>query len=179
MAAPQFTRRHALRIGAAGAATFAILLGSLAGAGAAFDTYIYFDGIQGTRPDNAIEISSFSWGASQAASQSSGSGGGAGKVRFHDLTITKTTDAASPKLMQACASGQHFPTVRFVNAGRTIILTDVIIDSCRKSGGQRDVPMETCTISYAKWDLAGAPPVRTMEMRMTPIAPAPTPTSKT
>jgi type VI secretion system secreted protein Hcp len=177
MAAPQFTRRHALRIGAAGAAAFAIVPGSLTGAFAAYDAFIYFDGIQGTRPDNAIEISSFSWGQSQAGTQSSGSGGGAGKVRFHDLTITKHTDSASPKLMQACASGQHFSQVRFVNAGRTITFTDVVIDSCRKAGGGNAT--ETCTLSYAKYEIAGAVPPRTMEMRMTPIAPAPTPTTKT
>lgn len=179
MAAPQFTRRHVLRIGAAGAAAFAIVPGSLTGAFAAYDAFIYFNGIQGTRPDSAIEISSFSWGQTQAATQSSGSGGGAGKVRFNDFSITKTTDAASPKLMQACASGQHFQTVRFVTGGRTINFTDVIIDSCRKSGGQHGVATETCTLSYAKWDIAAATPPRTMEMRMTPIAPAPTPTTKT
>ena len=173
MAAHQFTRRHALRIGVAAAATFAILLGSLAGARAAFDSYLVFD-------FSTIEISSVQWGAPNAANIGSATGGaGAGKVRFHDLTITRTTDAASPKLMQACASGQHFSTVRFVNAGRTIIFSDVMIDSCRKSGGQRDVRTETCTLSYAKWDLAGAPPPRELEMHMTPIAPAPTPTSKT
>jgi len=176
MAAYQFIRRYALRFGVAAAATLAILLGSLAGAGAAFDSYIYFDSIKGSQPDGGIEISSFSWGASNAMNIGSAtSGAGAGKVRVHDLTITKNTDSASPNLFQACASGQHFPMVKFVTGGKTITLSDVMLDSCIKKGSR----METCTLSYTSYTVGGSGRSQAIEMRMTPLAPASTPTPKT
>jgi type VI secretion system secreted protein Hcp len=74
-----------------------------------------------------IELDSFSVSCAQHGTQSSGSGGGAGKVRFQDLHITKKMDCASPKLLLACASGQHFPKATLF---------------CRKAGGEQE---EFCT----------------------------------
>jgi type VI secretion system secreted protein Hcp len=61
---------------------------------------------------NAIEISNFSFGISQAESAgSSTSGSGAGKAKFDEFSITKTVDQSSAALYQACAAGAHFPSV--------------------------------------------------------------------
>lgn len=102
-----------------------------------------------------------------AGSQSSGSG--AGKVtaatprdaasgmatgrRMHKpFTITKEIDVASPKLVQACASGQHMQEVDVDLGTARYKLEDVVISSDNKSssGGR---PIETLTFTYQKIEM--------------------------
>jgi type VI secretion system secreted protein Hcp len=163
MGSLHLSRRDALRIGSAGLAVLALVPGSLVPAGAAIDSYLVFDGgaVQGKAPENGIEIVSWSMGASQSGTQSSG-GGGAGKVRFSDLTITRKIDSASPKLAIFCASGQHFPKLRLMAPGKTMTFDDVIIDSVRK-GGTNDTPTETLTLSYAKIETPYQPATPVLE----------------
>jgi type VI secretion system secreted protein Hcp len=93
------------------------------------DFFLELDGIEGETTDKemskkkAIELDSFSVGAQQAGTQAYGSGGGAGKVRFQPFHLTKKIDKASPKLLLACASGQHFPKATI---------------TCRKAGGNQE-----------------------------------------
>ena len=47
-------------------------------------------------------------------SNAAGSGGGAGKASFQDMHFTMKVDKASPKLMLACATGQHIPSLQFI-----------------------------------------------------------------
>jgi type VI secretion system secreted protein Hcp len=47
------------------------------------------------------------WGMTSSPTAGGGAGAGAGKVSFRDLAIGKRIDAATAKLMLACASGQH------------------------------------------------------------------------
>ena len=54
-----------------------------------------------------IEVLSYSWGVTNAGSPSPGGGGGAGKPTFQDLAIVHNVDKASPKLLEACATGAH------------------------------------------------------------------------
>lgn len=85
----------------------------------AFDTYLYFPGsdvVQGETTDKefaklkALEISSFSFGASNMATIGSGSGGGgAGKADFSSITVTKVTDKSSIGLFTNLTTGTHFP----------------------------------------------------------------------
>jgi type VI secretion system secreted protein Hcp len=59
---------------------------------------------------DAIEILSWSWGVSNAASDPSGTGGlGAGKASVQDLHVTFALNKACIKLMNACATGAHLP----------------------------------------------------------------------
>jgi type VI protein secretion system component Hcp len=148
------TRRHAIRLGAALAA-FAVAPGALP-AQAAFDSYISFDGsaLQGSSPQG-FEILSFSWGATQGGTLTGARSGAGGKVRFQDLTITRKVDSASPKLFQACASGQHFPKLRLVSGGRTLVFDDVVIANVRTNGG--NAPTETLTFDYGKVEITGQP----------------------
>jgi type VI secretion system secreted protein Hcp len=87
------------------------------------DFFLKIDGIQGESQDdkhkNEIHINSWSFGETNSGTFSSGSGGGAGKVKMEDFTFTKAVDSASPKLFQACASGEHI---------KNAVLT------CRKAG---------------------------------------------
>ena len=109
-----------------------------------------------------------SWSApTKEAIGSQSSGAGAGKVtaprdmatgmasgkRMHKpFTITKEVDKASPLLMKACASGQHFPQVDVqLGSGEKYTLTDVMVASDQKSGGEK--PMETISFTYQKIEM--------------------------
>jgi type VI secretion system secreted protein Hcp len=97
---------------------------------------------------------------------SSTSGAGAGKVKPADLatgqsagkrmhkpfTIVKEIDKASPLLAQACASGKHFSEVDVDFASDHYKLTDVLISSDTKSGGDR--PVETISFTYQKIEMS-------------------------
>ena len=112
-----------------------------------------------------------SWSApTKQAIGSQSSGAGAGKVtaaaprdmatgmasgkRMHKpFTITKEVDKASPLLMKACASGQHFPQVDVqLGSGEKYTLTDVMVASDQKSSGS-DRPMETISFTYQKIEM--------------------------
>ena len=61
----------------------------------------------------AFEIKDFSFGVENPSTIGSATGGaGAGKVKFNEFTITKHVDAATPQLMQACATNAVIPRVR-------------------------------------------------------------------
>ena len=77
----------------------------------AVDSFLKLDGIPGESADarhkGEIDVLAFSWGVSRAGSSGAGGGGGAGKAIFEDLLVVARTSKASPKLWQACATGQH------------------------------------------------------------------------
>jgi len=79
----------------------------------AVDMFLELDGIKGETIDktfkskNAMDILAWSWGLSNSGSFQQGSGGGAGKASFQDISITKFIDLASPVLILACANGKH------------------------------------------------------------------------
>jgi type VI secretion system secreted protein Hcp len=132
---------------------WAVALGALAFAApamAAVDAFIWFDGVKGpsTTQPGAIELTSFSWGESNPTTIGSATGGsGAGKGRVSEIVITKSTDSASPVLVRACASGQHFSTVTLRKAGgsETYTLSDVVL-SCQTGGGGS----ERLTLNFTK-----------------------------
>lgn len=105
-----------------------------------------------------IEILSYSWGVTQSADTSTGSGGGAGKVQMQDLHFTKTVDKSSPSLFQARATGKHFPTatltVRKAGKGQqeymVITMNDLIVTSYQTGGSSGDsVPTESISFNFA------------------------------
>lgn len=129
----------------------------------ATDMFLELDGIKGESPDSKhkdqIDIDSFSFGVHQAATQSRGAGGGAGKADFSDLSIVKKVDKASPILMLNCAIGAHIKkaTLYCRKAGGKqeeyykIILEDLLVSSFQNSGSDGSgVPMESVTMNYAK-----------------------------
>ena len=85
----------------------------------ASDIFAKIGDIKGESADDKhkdeIEVLSFSWGVANATI--GGGGGGAGRATFHDLSFTHTIDKASPRLLQACATGSHLPeaTITFAN----------------------------------------------------------------
>jgi type VI secretion system secreted protein Hcp len=110
----------------------------------AVDYFLKIDGIPGESTDSKhngeINILSWSWGETQATGP--GPGGGVGKVSMQDFRISKAVDKTSPKLMLACASGQH--------------IKDAVL-SCRKVGG---IPKDFLTITLtavtvSSYEIAG------------------------
>ena len=89
-------------------------------------------------------------------SAQTGSGGGAGKVAIHDISITKTVDKASPTLSLFCANGKHIPkvTIALRHAGKVYLtyhLDNVLISSYQTGGhGIGGAPVESLTLNFAK-----------------------------
>ena len=93
------------------------------------DFFLKIDGIEGESADhkhrNEIDIRSFRWSEKQSSTHHSsrGAGGlGTGKVQMEDISFSMMTNKASPKLMLACATGQHIKEATLV---------------CRKAGGDQ------------------------------------------
>jgi type VI secretion system secreted protein Hcp len=108
-----------------------------------------------------IEVLSFSWGVTNPVSPGGGGGGGgAGKAAFHDLSITHRIDKASPKLLEACATGKHLPeaTITHRKAGKgqqeylIVKMNDVVITGVVHGGsaGQPETGSESVTMAFAK-----------------------------
>ena len=115
----------------------------------ASDIFAKIGDIKGESADDKhkdeIEVLSFSWGVANAATIGAGGGGGgagAGRATFHDLSFTHTIDKASPRLLQACATGSHLPeaTITHRKAGKgqqeflVIKMNDVIITGVTQAG---------------------------------------------
>jgi type VI secretion system secreted protein Hcp len=96
---------------------------------------------------------------SQSGTTHQGTGSGAGKANFQDLSFTKYIDSASTPLMIALAKGSHIPTVTLLarKAGEgqipyiTIVLTDVIVTSVSTGGsGGEDRLTENITLNFGQ-----------------------------
>jgi type VI secretion system secreted protein Hcp len=117
---------------------------------AVFDAFLKIQGVEGESDDKKlkgqIELRSFSISAQQTGTQSSGGGGGAGRVHFNDITISKVYDKSSVVLMLACATGRHFDeaviTVRKAGGEQEpyliITLKDVLISSYDMGGHSKE-----------------------------------------
>ncbi|MGE5274511.1 MAG: Hcp family type VI secretion system effector [Verrucomicrobiota bacterium] len=111
-----------------------------------------------------IEVLSWSWGMTNAA-KPTGSGGGAAKASFHDLSFTHKIDKASPVLMKGCATGQHLKeaTITHRKAGKgqqdflIIKMNDVLITAVTDADSAEDGRLETVSLAFAKVDLEYRP----------------------
>lgn len=131
---------------------------------AAVDYFLKIDGIEGESQDakhkGEIDVESWSWGESNSGTSAAGGGGGAGKVAMQDFHFVMRVNKASPKLLQACASGQHFKSAILVcrKAGKEqqeylkITFTDVLVASYQTggSGGSEIVPTDQISLNFAK-----------------------------
>ncbi|HEY1287643.1 MAG TPA: type VI secretion system tube protein Hcp [Burkholderiales bacterium] len=105
-----------------------------------------------------IEVLSWSWGVSQTGTMAFGSGGGAGKAAFQDISFTHHLDKASPTLAKVCATGEHIKeallTVRKAGKGQQeflhIKLADVIVTSVQQGSSGSDAPHENVSLNFSK-----------------------------
>jgi type VI secretion system Hcp family effector len=58
--------------------------------------------------EDQVQVLAWSWGMSQSGTTHTAQGGGAGKVNVQDLSFTHYVDSASPNLIKACCTGEHF-----------------------------------------------------------------------
>jgi type VI secretion system secreted protein Hcp len=110
----------------------------------AIDAYLFITGITGSGPGGAIEIDSFSFGASNSGTAGTGSsGGGAGKVSLSDLTITKTVDSSSPKIFDNVLNG--------------MVISSVVLKVYRGAGGKGSTgsPTEYLMITLTNCVISG------------------------
>jgi type VI secretion system secreted protein Hcp len=114
------------------------------------------DSVQGPKGD--IDILAWSWGMSQSGTTHMGTGGGAGKASFQDLSFTKYIDTASNALMIALAKGTHIKEVvllaRKAGDGQQryiqITMKEVMVTSVSTGGsGGEDRMTENVTLNFA------------------------------
>jgi type VI secretion system secreted protein Hcp len=105
-----------------------------------------------------IEVLSWSWGVMNAGSMARGSGGGEGRASFHDFSFVHNVDKATPNLLKACATGEHFKeatvTARKSGKGQQEYLVfkfnDVIVTGVTPGGGGDSVAVETVALACGK-----------------------------
>ena len=130
-----------------------------------FTMYLQVEGIVGPVKEpgfeKAIEILAYSWGASQTGSFG-GSGSGAGKPNFNDLSMTKYFDASTPPLLLALAKGTHLPKVTLTLVRRVngvddkfmvFAANDVLVTSLQTGGSSTQdaaTLTESLSLAFAK-----------------------------
>lgn len=129
----------------------------------AVDYFLKIDGIEGESSDgkhkSEIDVESWSWGASQSGAGSFGGGGGAGKVSMQDFSFSMKVNKASPKLMLACATGDHIKqaTLTCRKAGgdqqeyMKVVMSDILVSSYQAGGSVGSViPMDQISLNFSK-----------------------------
>jgi type VI secretion system secreted protein Hcp len=136
----------------------------------AFDSFLKLGKLKGESVvkgfEDQIQISSWSWGVSQTGTTHTGTGGGAGKADVSDLQISHKLDAASPNLIVACCTGEHFDTATLTmrKAGGDALdfllieLKDIIVTSVMPAASSSDeVPSETFCLNFASFKFTYQP----------------------
>ncbi len=112
-----------------------------------------------------IEVFSWSWGVSNAATVGSGGGSAAGRPSFSDLNFTHRYDRAAPLLWRACAVGQHFPEATLVGTKQgkgaqdylVLKMSDVLVTSASASDSAGGEAIESVGLKFAKVDVEYKP----------------------
>lgn len=130
---------------------------------AVVDYFLKLEGIEGESTDskhkNEIEVESWSWGEVQQGASAYGGGSGAGKVSMQDFHFSMKANKATPKLMLACATGQHIKkailAVRKAGGEQQdfllVTLTDLLVSSYQTGGSRGDVvPTDQISLNFAK-----------------------------
>ena len=132
----------------------------------AVDYFLKIKGIEGESYDakhkNEIDVLSFSWGETQTGTHAGGGGGGAGKVSMQDFHFVMKANKASPKLLLACATGDHIKeaTLSCRKAGKDqqdfmkIKFTDLLVSSYQTGGSSTgdEIPMDQISLNYASME---------------------------
>jgi type VI secretion system secreted protein Hcp len=130
----------------------------------AVDVFLKIQDIPGESKDAAhkdeIDVMSYSWGVSQTGTMGYGGGGGAGKANFQDFSFTMRMNKATPKLMDACATGKHIKlgTLSCRKAGGKQLeymifkFHDLLISSYMSAGSSEE-PHESCSFNFSKFEM--------------------------
>ena len=134
------------------------------------DYFLKVEGIEGESTDdkhkNEIDVESWSWGETQTGTSAHGGGSGAGKVSMQDFHFVMHANKATPKLMLACATGQHVKkavlTCRKAGGDQqeymSITLSDLLVSSYQTGGSKGDiVPVDQISLNFAKIEIEYKP----------------------
>lgn len=140
----------------------------------AVDMFLKLGPIKGESQDKShkdeIDVLAWSWGASQSGTTHMGSGSGAGKANFQDLSLTKYVDKASTDLMKFLSKGTHIETaslvVRKAGDGQmeyiVLDMADIIISSVSTGGsGGEDRLTENVTLNFGAYSYVYVPQTET------------------
>ena len=131
----------------------------------AVDMILELDDIEGESKvenfEKKIDVSSFSWGASNSGSAHTGGGAsGGGKGNIHDMSFTKTVDNASPTLFKLCYQGKHIGSGKLhvrKSAGEDKLeyqlfeMTEIYITNVSMGDAAgNETPSESFTLTFAK-----------------------------
>lgn len=128
------------------------------------DFFLKIKDVEGESKDekhpNELQISSWSWGETNSASNPLGGGGGSGKVSMQDFHFIINYGKHSPKLMEACATGKHISeatlTCRKAGGEQEEFLiwkfSDLLISSYQTGASVNGdvLPMDQCSFGFAK-----------------------------
>jgi type VI secretion system secreted protein Hcp len=132
------------------------------------DAFLKIDGVAGESADSKhegeIEVLAWSWGEAQAPS-TPGGGGGAGKVQMQDFRYTALTSKASPRLLLACASGEHVKQAVLAcrRPGKAALdflkltFTDVRVSSFHLGRVVGEQPHDEATLAYGRIEIEYRP----------------------
>ena len=130
----------------------------------ATDYFLKIDGIEGESDDskhkNEIMLESWSWGESNAGSAAHASGMGAGKVSMQDFHFVMHVNKATPKLMLACATGEHIKKAVLTcrKAGKDqqeylkVQMEDLVVTSYSTGGSAASdaIPLDQISLNFTK-----------------------------
>ena len=136
------------------------------------DYFLKVDGLDGGSTQvghkGDFEIKDFSFGIENPTTIGSATGGaGAGKIKFNEFTIKKTTDQASPLFFRNCAAGAHYKKVTLAvrkaggdpkNAGTDflkVVFSDVLTSRYVNTGVQPAPPPPPVDVVVAPTDTVG------------------------
>src|SRR5262245_46115729 len=114
---------------------------------------VTFSGMQTTSDVLAVNLA-----ATATVSTGGSGGGGAGRTDFDDVSLRKVVDVASPRLLMACALGEHLPsaTVDIFTPGTTTPfltyeLEDVLVTRFDNAPQPTvSLPVEGVSLSYSR-----------------------------
>lgn len=101
------------------------------------DMFLWVDGTKGHATDDKhpgwIDIDNYSFGGSNASTQYSGGGAGAGKVVFQDFHFSAKAGIEMPVMLMFMCSGKHIPKVQLHQqkaGGTKMVFLDVELNEC-------------------------------------------------
>ena len=131
--------------------------------------FLKIEGIVGESADaknkGEIEVESFSFGVAQSASAPhAGAGGGTVRPTFQDLSVVTPFSSASPRLLEACATGEHLRSAVLTGhraGGKAqfefmrLTLSDVLISSYRSGASNPGaaVPSDEFSLAFSKMQI--------------------------
>ena len=134
------------------------------------DIFLRLDGVDGEATDRAhageIEVLAWSWGVARSGSAFETGGAGTAKAGFHNMTLTKRFDLASPVLWHHCVQGRAIAEGRLTvrAAGEDPVeylvldMKRIIVGSVSAGGGDGEGTTERVSLNFAGFEMRYAGP---------------------